>query len=350
MTVLSVAYPLLPVGSDSGGGAEQILSLVEQGLVNAGHRSVVIAAKGSKTAGELIEGSVTEGEITDDVRQEAQRVHLTCIQKALERYPIDLIHFHGLDFYSYLPEQTAPMLATLHLPVSFYPAWIFDCERVQLNCVSNAQANSVPSPRKPPVVSNGVDTGRFRGNSGKKEFLLVLTRICPEKGVHIALEVAHRLDLRLIIAGPVHPFRDHQIYFSERVQPLLDKKRQYVGPVGSDTKVALLAGARCLLIPSLVAETSSLVAMEAISSGTAVIAFRSGALPEVVEHGETGFIVDCQDQMMNAVQRTDEISPETCRSIAKRRFDASRMVDDYVELYKRIFTATSVSARARHRV
>jgi glycosyltransferase involved in cell wall biosynthesis len=350
MTVLSVAYPLLPVGPDSGGGAEQILSLIEQGLLDAGHRSVVIAAKGSKTAGELIEGSVAAGEITDDVRQEAQRVHLACIGKALERYPIDLIHFHGLDFYSYLPQQTVPMLVTLHLPVSFYPAWIFNNPRVKLNCVSYAQANSAPRPIKPPVVSNGVDRKRYRGNSGRKEFLLVLTRICPEKGVHIALEVAHRLDLRLIIAGPVHPFRDHQIYFSERVHPMLDEKRQYVGPVGIDTKAALLAGARCLLIPSLVAETSSLVAMEAISSGTPVIAFRSGALPEVVDHGETGFIVDCQDQMIDAVQHTDEISPETCRSTAELRFDARRMVKNYLELYNRFLSVSSASARGRCRV
>ncbi|MGI9071666.1 MAG: glycosyltransferase family 4 protein [Bryobacteraceae bacterium] len=350
MTVLSVAYPLLPVGPDSGGGAEQIVSLVEQGLVDAGHRSVVIAAKGSTTAGELVEGSVVAADITDDVRQDAQRMHLVCIEKALGRYAIDLIHFHGLDFYGYLPKQTVPMLATLHLPVSFYPAWIFDDARVKLSCVSYAQANSVPGARKPPVVSNGVDTGRYRGNSGKKEFLLVLTRICPEKGVHIALEVAHRLDLRLIIAGPVHPFRDHQIYFSERVQPLLDEKRQYVGPVGIDTKVALLAAARCVLIPSLVAETSSLVAMEAISSGTPVIAFRSGALPEVVEHGETGFIVDCQDQMMDAVQHTGQISPETCRSAAELRFDARRMVNNYLELYNRFLSVNSASARGRCRV
>ncbi|MFL6352433.1 MAG: glycosyltransferase family 4 protein [Bryobacteraceae bacterium] len=350
MTVLSVAYPLLPVGPDSGGGAEQILSLVERGLVDAGHQSLIVAAKGSKTGGVLIEGTVAAREITDEVRQEAQRVHLACIEKALERYPIDLVHFHGLDFYSYLPKQTVPMLATLHLPVSFYPASIFNNARVKLNCVSNAQANSVPGPRKPPVVFNGIDTTRYRGHSGKKEFLLVLTRICPEKGVHIALEVAHRLDVPLIIAGPVHAFRNHQIYFSEHVLPLLDEKRQYVGPVGVDRKAALLAEARCVLIPSLVAETSSLVAMEALSSGTPVIAFRSGALPEVVDDHQTGFIVDCRDEMMKAVQHASDISPETCRWTAKHRFNASRMVRDYLQLYNRICSVTPASARGRCRV
>jgi glycosyltransferase involved in cell wall biosynthesis len=160
-----------------------------------------------------------------------------------------------------------------------------------------------------------------------------LGRICPEKGVHIALEVAHELDLPMVIAGPVHPFQDHQVYFSERVRPLLDDKRRYTGPVNLEQKIELLAGARCLLIPSLVAETSSLVAMEAISSGTPVVAFRSGALPEVVSHEVTGFIVESQDQMRDAVAHVGDISPEVCRETAITRFDALRMVDDYIKLY-----------------
>jgi len=336
MNLLSVAYPLLPVGPDSAGGAEQILFLLDRGLAAAGHRSIVIAAKGSRISGELIQSAVPAGDITDEVRRDAQQVHIQCIRHAVRSLPIDLIHFHGLDFYRYVPEQAAPMLATLHLPVSFYPPSIFDDPKLTLNCVSQAQANSVPRPRKPPAIFNGVDTQRYRDGSDKKNFLLVLTRICPEKGVHIALKVAHRLNLRLTIAGPVHPFRDHQTYFAECVQPLLDVRRQYVGAVDLDTKVALLAGARCVLIPSLVAETSSLVAMEAISSGTPVIAFRSGALPEVVEHGETGFIVDTEDQMIEAVQHVHELSSETCRSRAAIRFDACRMVNDYLELYKSV--------------
>ncbi len=334
MTVLSVAFPLLPVGPDSGGGAEQILSLVERGLVLAGHHSIVIAAQGSQTKGNLIEAAVENGEISDEVRRNAQRVHLDCIRRAFERFQIDLIHFHSLDFYTYLPEQRVPMLATLHLPVSFYPEWIFSEPKVNFNCVSRAQAKTVPAGKELPIVFNGIDTERFRGESGRNDFLLMLTRICPEKGVDIALRVAHRLDSRLIVAGPVHPFRYHERYFSERVQPLLDYKRTYIGPVGFERKRTLLAAARAVLIPSLVAETSSLVAMEAISSGTPVIAFRSGALPEVVEHGETGFIVDSEDEMIEAVARLNEISSQTCRARARVQFDAARMVTDYVGLYR----------------
>ncbi|MBV9300852.1 MAG: glycosyltransferase family 4 protein [Acidobacteriaceae bacterium] len=345
MNILNVAYPLLPVGPDASGGAEQILSLIERGLLARGHRSVVIAAAGSEIAGELIESAVVRGEITEEVRQNAQQVHRECIQRALKTYSIDLIHFHGLDFYSYLPEEDVPVLATLHLPISFYPPEIFADRRVCLNCVSEMQANSVPCRNKPPVVCNGIDTERFRRVSSKKEFLLMLTRICPEKGVHIALEIAHRLDVALIIAGPVHPFKDHEIYFSEQVRPKLDERRHYVGAAGSETKTRLLAEAQCLLIPSSVEETSSLVAMEAMSSGTPVIGLRSGALPEIIDHGETGFVVDSEAEMAEAVGRISEISPAKCRRTAQRRFDARRMVDEYIGLYRSVMEKVCSSSR-----
>src|SRR5579875_1459661 len=125
----------------------------------------------------------------------------------------------------------------------------------------------------------------------------------------------------MVVAGPVHPFQDHEMYFRNKVQPLFDSERRYAGAVGLPEKIDLLAEAICVLIPSLVEETSSLVAMEAAASGTPVISCHSGALPEIVEHGLTGFVVDSQDRMADAVQHVGEISPEICRERAKVRFD-----------------------------
>ena len=281
----------------------------------------------------LIETPVFNGQMTQEGRAAAQRDHLAQIEEALKRFPIDLVHFHGLDFHTYVPRNGVRKLATLHLPPAWYPETIFHAKDLNLNCVSELQAQSAPIREHLPVVSNGIETERYRPRPGAKEFLLWLGRICPEKGVHIALEVAHQVELPIVVAGPVHPYREHQEYFSTRVQPLLDGKRTYAGPVGLEQKAELLATARCLLIPSLVAETSSLVAMEAISSGTPVIAFRSGALPEVVTHGMTGFIVDSQEEMREAIARTGDISPEVCRRTAQERFDARRMVGDYLNLY-----------------
>ena len=229
----------------------------------------------------------------------------------------------------------AAMLATLHLPIDWYPPHIFDISHMALNCVSHHQATSQSSPPLDFVV-NGVEVAEYNSNERQREHLLFIGRICPEKGADIALRIAHSLDLPLLVAGPVHPYPSHQAYFAEKVQPQLDQKRRYIGPVGLPEKIQLLAGAQALLIPSLVAETSSLVAMEAASAGTPVIAYRSGALPEVVVDRVTGFIVESEQQMAEAIKNVHEISAAECRAHARKSFDADRMATDYLQLYKRI--------------
>ena len=335
-SILSVAYPLLPVSADSTGGAEQILALLERSLVQRGHRSLVVAAEGSAVSGELIATPAAQGEMTEEVRQAAQAAHRLAIREALKKYEVDLIHFHGLDFHAYRPESSVAQLATLHLPLDWYPAEIFRSSGIRFNCVSQTQARSAPDQTEVFVVPNGIDTEKFRSDNAHTGPLLWLGRICPEKGVHLALRAAHQLNLPLTVAGPVYAFRDHESYFREQVEPLLDDQRRWIGAVNLQQKVSLLARARALLVPSLAAETSSLVAMEAISSGTPVIAFRSGALPEVVEDGVTGFIVAGEKQMAEAIRRLYEVSPTTCRARAALQFSMERMAAQYLEVYRKI--------------
>jgi glycosyltransferase involved in cell wall biosynthesis len=331
MRVLSVAYPDMTVGTSDAGGAEQILSILEAGLIERGHESVVVASAGSSVAGDLIE--------TPGLGASPEK-HREAIDSALTHYSVDLIHFHGLDFHRYLPACEAPMLATLHLPVTWYPESIFNGQmprNLTMNCVSQNQAGTVPVERCLPVIPNGIPIEEYTP-AKPDNFLLWLGRVCPEKGVHIALDVAHQLDARLIIAGPVHHYPTHQEYFAQCISPKLDDKRIYVGSANLEEKRLMLSRAKCLLVPSFVAETSSLVTMEALSSGTPVIGFRSGALPEIIEDGETGFIVDSEKEMAEAVGQVKKLSRGHCRAQASKRFSAARMIDRYLALYREMMT------------
>ncbi|MBV8912828.1 MAG: glycosyltransferase, partial [Acetobacteraceae bacterium] len=178
----------------------------------------------------------------------------------------------------------------------------------------------------------------------KSRYAVMLSRVCPEKGLHLALEAAHLAGSKLLIGGEIFAYPSHQEYFTNEVKPLLDRQRRYLGPLGFHQKRRILAAARCLLIPSLVHETSSLVAMEAASCGTPVIAFSNGALPEVVEHGRTGFIVEDANEMAAALERVDEIDLEVCRQVARERFTLERMTSAYIARYQALAGALATAA------
>jgi glycosyltransferase involved in cell wall biosynthesis len=338
-TVLSVAYPFSTVGPDAVGGSEQILTELDRGLTAAGHNSVVIAAKGSKVRGTLVPGPEAEDRLDDSIRENGQRIHKQLIREALARFPIDLIHMHALDFHRYLPDGSTPILATLHLPPDWYPPEIHRLKRrhFYLNCVSSTQRRACPnSPLLLASISNGVDVKRLGIKDSPRKFVLALGRICPEKGFHLALDAAKQAHVEMILAGQVFPYKSHLKYFREKIVPRLDRWRRYVGPVGFQQKRKLLSQARCLLVTSSVAETSSLVTMEALACGTPVIAYPSGALPEIVDHKRTGFLVSNIREMAQAILQVAEIDRDTCRGAARTRFTSESMIRNYLEVYDRI--------------
>jgi glycosyltransferase involved in cell wall biosynthesis len=250
---------------------------------------------------------------------------------------VDLVHMHSLDFHTYVPSSHIPVLATLHLPTDWYPRDVFQMMKphFRLNCVSWSQHRTCPpSPLLLNPIPNGVEVDRLTNDLPKRNYALALGRICPEKGFHFALDAARRSGTRLLLAGQIFPYDSHLEYFAGEIQPRLDRQRRFLGPVGFARKKRLLAQATCLVIPSTVSETSSLVAMEAMACGTPVIAFRTGALPEIIEHGRTGFIVDGVEQMASALGKVGVLDPEECRRAARSRFSAHTMSSAYLELYE----------------
>jgi glycosyltransferase involved in cell wall biosynthesis len=349
-TILSVAYPFARVGPAGVGGAEQILTSLEADLVARGYHSLVVARNGSATAGHLIETYVPDGLLTPELCQSVTRAHAANLHRALATHSVDLVHMHGNDFFEYPIPPEIPVLVTLHLPPSWYPEAIWHLPaNYLLHCVSETQRLSCPpSLREPlPVIRNGVAISSGPRFQRKRNFALMLSRICPEKNLHEGIDAARLANTPVLLGGQVFPYADHLRYMREQIDPRLDAAARWVGPLNGRRKQRLLEAARCLLLPSLAPETSSLVAMEAIAAGTPVIAYPSGAFPEVVEHGRTGFLVRNVTEMAAAITRASEIDPAECRAVARSRFPLSHMVDQYIDLYTHwISSRTSTQASA----
>src|SRR5437762_3007731 len=342
--ILYVPYPLSTVTDESCGGAEQVLFLLEQVMHQRGHRTTVAACSGSRITGELIDtGAVAlTFDQLDERDIEQNRRTLEAIRTGDgTHHKFDLIHDHGGRFWTNAAKFETPLLVTLHLPRDFYPDGFFDHvpANVYFNCVSQSQLNSfLDLPHIMGFVRNGIDTDRFPFCETKQDYLVWLGRVCEEKGLHIAAEVAERAGLPLIIMGPGYLFPSHQEYFDEEVQLYLERNPNfsYIDSPSVARKAAILSMARALLVPSLVEETSSLVAMEAMACGTPVIAFRRGALPEVVIHGRTGLIVETIDEMMAAIGEITAIAARECREHVVKHYQRSRMGRDYEQIYEAI--------------
>jgi glycosyltransferase involved in cell wall biosynthesis len=254
----------------------------------------------------------------------------------LKGFPVDVVHMHGIDFHTCLPPDGVPTLVTLHLPLSWYPSDALRPARANtwLHCVSWAQHKCAPPGTDfLPPIENGVevDAGCTRR---KRNFALFLGRICPEKGVHLAMEAAERAGMPLVIAGQVFGYAEHRAYFEQAIVPNLSRSCRFIGSVGPSVKRKLMAMARCALIPSLAEETSSLVAREALAAGTPVIAFARGALTEIIEQGKTGFLVENTAEMTHAISCLSSVDPQYCQDQARRRFPLRRMIDQYFTVYR----------------
>ena len=348
LRILYVAYPLLPVTRASCGGAEQMLWTLEAEMARRGHETVVAACAGSQVSGKLFSTGAPVRQLDRFEPRDAEHAErilrmLRRVQPTTARF--DLIHDKSGSFWRHAHAIDAPVLATLHLPRSFYAGAHSDHDfqgtpaNLYFNLVSDSQRRDFPVlPGTLGVVRNGIGLQDFsRPPARRADHLLWIGRICEEKGTQVAIEVARRAGRHLVIAGDVYPFSYHRAYFEREIRPHIDGRRViYRRRPSMPEKVELLRRAQALLLPSLVNETSSLVAMEAMACGTPVVAFRRGAIPEVVRDGVTGFVVNTAAEMAEALRRLDEIDPLACRRHVQANYSASRMAAEYEALYDRL--------------
>ncbi len=338
MRILEIAPLAERVPPTRYGGTEAVVSLLADGLVRAGHEVVLWASGDSATLAELrsvyLHGLRLDPAVADPHPYEW--VH--AVEAIKDAHEFDIIHNHdGERVMALAGLVDVPMLTTMHCLIGSDTKFVWERYRGFFNIVSQAERAIIPpleGPRFAGVVYNAVDVANFPFRADKEDYLLFIGRIGLAKGTHLAVQVARRLGMRLIIAGKVDAV-DRQ-YFAEAVEPYIDGKQiQFLGEVGHE-KRELYANARCLLMPICWEEPFGLVMPEAMACGTPVIAFNRGSAPELIVDGETGYLVRDVDEMAEAVGRLDRLDPYRCRQHVEANFGVPIMVQRYLEMYQRI--------------
>ena len=335
MRIAQLSPPWIGVPPEGYGGIEWIVSLLAEGLVKAGHDVTVYAPDNSKTAAKLRSpaGGEHRSEMGDTYPDlvHALDCYLSCDD-------FDIIHDHsGIIGPAIGGFSDTPVLHTLHGPFTEEAKRLYSMlsGRIWFNSISDYQASRCPELSYVGTIYNAIDIDAYRYQEVKDDYLLFLGRFSPLKGAHTAVQVAKKLGCKLLMAGKIDNEEEHA-YFDQKVEPYLGGGIEYLGEVSAETKVDLLAGARALLFPIEWAEPFGLVMPEAFVSGTPVIAFSDGSVPEIVRDGVNGYIVEDAEGMLEAIGRVASIDPKVCRRDAVERFSVERMVGDYVSAYDRI--------------
>src|ERR671934_1529875 len=336
------------------GGIEWVVSLLADGLTDAGHDVTLFASGDSRTRAHL--SAVYEHAPSEQIGRSLPELRhvLACYGLAGD---FDVINDHTGPLGAALGGLVqAPVVHTVHGPLDDDAGHVYDgiakvAPNVGLISISLNQRRPKPDLNWIANIPNALDLEHYPSKPHKGEYLLFLGRMNHEKGAHRAIAVAMELGLPLKLAGKVREQREHS-YFAEFVEPHLGGGIEYLGEVNHGTKVELLQNARATLFPIEWEEPFGLVMIESMACGTPVIATRHGAVPEVIEDGVSGIIVDHYRAMVEALERADDLDPLELRRYVEERFAPERMVQDYVDARRasRLLNGRPVYRRARRSI
>lgn len=317
------------------GGTERVVHHLTEELVAMGHEVTLFASADSRTSARLV--PVCERALRLDPSCRDRNVyHVLQIERVLAGWQdFDIVHFHCDYLHFPLARRAAvPCLTTLHgrLDLADLAPLYLEYRDVALVSISDAQRRPLPGQNWVATVHHGLPEDAYRLGDGKGGYLAFLGRIAPEKRPDRAIEIARRAGLPLKIAAKVDA-ADAE-YFQTTIRPLLDPPVvEFVGEIGEEEKCRFLGDAVALLFPIDWPEPFGLVMIEAMACGTPVIAWRAGSVPEIVEEGLTGHIVETMADAVAAVDRVRVLSRERCREAWLGRFTARRMAADYLAVY-----------------
>ena len=370
LTVFINAGPWLPVPPSGYGGVENMLVYLIRELRREGHRVILGTVGDSRIEVDARVHRFQEGRHRHIAEPYYDAVHVTHghMDRMLDRIKdmpeIDVVHdfleIVGPSMLARLGPGDPPVLHTLQWNLTGHGDYYEEFDghgRVLFNGISEPQMRAAPEnllKQSLDVVHNGVDVDDFEYRPAKQDYVITLARFTPDKGQDIAARVCAELGLTLRMAGtvggissrellckelrddpdsPLHNYRDVQYYQQvERDYP----KAQWVGNLGGDAKRELVAGARALLMPIRWEEPFGMAVIEALASGTPVVAMRRGAMPVIIDHGRNGFLAGDEREFKHYLQRVGELRPEDCRRSVAERFSAAEMAGHYVRRYEEV--------------
>jgi glycosyltransferase involved in cell wall biosynthesis len=338
MRVAVLAPPWFAVPPTGYGGIEWVVSLLADGLADAGHDVTLFASGDSRTRAKL--AAVFErapSELIGRTFWELQHV-ISCYSRYDE---FDVINDHsGPPAFAIGGAVPTPVVHTVHGPLTGEPGALYEsisrvAPHVGLISISMNQRKPKPDLNWIANCPNALDLSVYPCSPHRGDYLLFIGRMSPDKGAHRAVAVAMQTGLPLKIAGKCREPKEKK-YFSEFVEPHLGPAHgiEYLGEVNHGEKVELLQDARATLFPIEWEEPFGLVMIESMACGTPVIATRWGAVPEVIEHGRSGIVVDDYRLMALALEEADRLDPLECRRYVEGMFAPERMVADYVQAYE----------------
>ncbi|MFD1858874.1 glycosyltransferase family 4 protein [Aeromicrobium camelliae] len=341
-------YALPPQGY---GGTEAVVAALVDQLVARGHEVTLVAAGENGTAAqdfvpiypappsELLGSSAIPEVIT-----------AATAARAFAERDLDLIHDHSLAGPLLAFGRDVPTVVTMHGPVDGehgeFLARLGDA--VGVVSISAAQRRLDPRLHWVGTVHNAIDVSSFPLAVEKDSYVLWIGRFSPDKGAHLAIDAARRAGRRILLAGKLNEPSEHT-YFEQEVAPRLGQQAEYVGEADAALKRELFAGARCLVFPIQWEEPFGMVMIEALACGTPVVATRRGSVPEVVQNGTTGLIVDAVDDLAAAIIAAEDLDPQACRRQAEERFDLPVMATGYERVYRGVLERSTPSPAARER-
>ena len=348
--IAPISHPFPPPGY---GPWEQVCHDVTEGLVDLGHRVVVFAPEGSITSADLhstvpasLEDAAARGMRPDARLWETHHIGIAVAESV--RRGVDVIHSHlHVHVLGYTPHLPMPVVTTLH-GAAWNPdthAMLAAHRRQPFVSLSKAERAFMPDLNYIATVHNGIRIADYPRGLASEERLAFVGRMAPEKAPHLAIAAATGAGMPLTLIGPRED--RHQDYFEREVEPHLGPDVTYLGPLPRGEAFRHVAQCRALLMPLAWEEPFGLVAIESLAVGTPVVAWRRGALPELIDDGVTGFLVDGVQDAIEATRLIADIDRTRCRAVAESRFSHIAMANGYVEAYRSAITqfiAASTSA------